>query len=77
MTILAMLFLLTLRKNLASQAPMLTLQDAKQILEILMPKKTLTLEDAVKIIEKKHLNRYCSRNSRLKKQRKKRLLIYH
>lgn len=70
MTMLAMLFLLTLRKNLVDQAPMLTLQDAKQILEMTLPKKTLTLEDAVKIIEKKHLNRYSSRNSRLKKQRK-------
>lgn len=70
MTMLAMLFLVTLRKNLGSQAPMLTLQDAKQILEVLLPKKSLTLEDAVKIIEKKHWNRYCSRNSRLKKQRK-------
>jgi SRSO17 transposase len=70
MTMLAMLFLLTLRKNLVAQAPMLTLQDAKQILEMVLPKKTLTLEDAVTIIEKKHLNRYYSRNSRLKKQRK-------
>lgn len=76
MTMLAMLFLLTLRKNLVAQAPMLTLQDAKQILEILLPKKSLTLEDAVKIIEKKHLNRYCSRKSRLKKQRKQ-LQMYH
>jgi SRSO17 transposase len=70
MTMLAMLFLVTLRTNLVSQAPMLTLQDAKQILEILLPKKTLTPEDVVNIIQKKHLNRYCSRNSRLKKQRK-------
>ena len=70
MSMLAMLFLLTLRKNLVAQAPLLTLQDAKQILEMALPKKSLTLEDAVKIIEKKHLNRYSSRNSRLKKQRK-------
>ncbi|NIN35525.1 MAG: IS701 family transposase [Gammaproteobacteria bacterium] len=76
MTMLAMLFLVTLRKNLVAQAPMLTLQDAKQILEILLPKKSLTLEDAVKIIEKKHWNRYCSRNSRLKKQRKQ-LQMHH
>jgi SRSO17 transposase len=76
MTMLAMLFLVTLRKNLGVQAPMLTLQDAKQILEILLPKKSLTLEDAVKIIEKKHWNRYRSRNSRLKKQRKQ-LQMHH
>jgi hypothetical protein len=71
-----MLFLVTLRKNLVLQAPMLTLQDAKQILEILLPKKSLTLDDAVKIIEKKHWNRHCSRNSRLKKQRKQ-LQMHH
>jgi SRSO17 transposase len=76
MTMLAMLFLLTLRKNLVAQAPMLTLQDAKQILEILLPKKSLTFDDAVKIIEKKHWNRHCSRNSRLKKQRKQ-LQMHH
>lgn len=76
MTMLAMLFLVTLRKNLAVQAPMLTLQDAKQILEILLPKKNLSLEDALKIIEKKHRNRYRSRNSRLKKQRKQ-LQMHH
>ena len=76
MTMLAMLFLLTLRNNLVIQAPMLTLQDAKQILEILLPKKRLTLEDAVKIIEQKHWNRYYSRQSRLKKQRKQ-LLMHH
>ena len=76
MTMLAMLFLVTLRQNLVAQAPLLTLQDAKQILEILLPKKSLTLEDAVKIIEKKHWNRYCSRNSRLKKQRKQ-LQMHH
>lgn len=70
MTMLAMLFLVTLRARLLPQAPMLTLQDAKQILEIVMPKKTLTLEEAIQIIENKHLNRYRSRNSRLKKQRK-------
>jgi SRSO17 transposase len=70
MTMLAMLFLVTLRARLLPQAPMLTLQDAKQILEIVMPKKTLTLKDALNIIENKHLNRYRSRNSRLKKQRK-------
>jgi len=61
---------------LGGQTPLLTLQDAKQILEILLPKKSLTLEDAVKIIEKKHWNRYRSRNSRLRKQRKQ-LQMHH
>jgi len=69
MVLLAMLFLLTLKCNLKSKAPMMTLQDAYDILKIVMPKKKLTYGDAVKIIEKKHQNRFRSRQSRLMKQK--------
>jgi len=69
MVLLAMLFLADLRKRLAEKAPLLTLQDAKDILGVVMPKKQLSLEDAVKIIRKKHLNRLRSRKSRLKRQK--------
>jgi len=70
MILLAMLFLLHLKHQLAQKAPMLTLRDAKEILEEVIPKKKLSLDDAVRIIQKKHLNRFRSRNCRLKKQRK-------
>ena len=69
MILLAMLFLLHLKHHLSQKAPMLTLNDAKEILEQVMPKKKLSLDDTVRIIQKKHLNRFRSRNCRLKKQK--------
>ena len=68
MVLLAMVFLEVLRKKLGAKAPMLTLQDAKEILEVVMPQKTLSLDEAVEIIRQKHLNRYRSRESSLRKQ---------
>lgn len=68
MVMLAMLFLLKLKHKLAPKAPMLTLQDAKEILEVVMPKKEFSFKEAVELIYKKHLNRFHSRNCRLKKQ---------
>lgn len=70
MVLLAMLFLVHIRKKLIHKAPMLTLNDAQEILEQVLPKKEITYEDRVRIILKKHLNRFRSRNSRLKKQKK-------
>jgi SRSO17 transposase len=69
MVILAMLFLLQLKHQLRIKAPMLTLQDTVQILETVMPKKQLTPQQALQIIQDKHLNRSRSRNSYLRKQR--------
>jgi len=69
MILLSMLFLLTLKHKVRDKAPMLTLNDVKEILEEVMPKRKLSLDDAVEIIHKKHLNRYRSRSYRLKKQK--------
>jgi SRSO17 transposase len=69
MVLLAMLFLLELKQSLIHQASMLTLHDAVDILKIVMPRKELTYDDAVKLIYEKHLNRFRSRNCRLKKQK--------
>lgn len=68
MVLLAMVFLVSLRKQLGKKAPMLTLKDAKEILEVVMPKKNLSCKDLVKIIREKHLNRFRARNSRANKQ---------
>ena len=68
--ILAMLFLLKLKCQLKAKAPMMTLQDALNIVKIAMPKKELTYDDAVRIIKKNHQNRFNSRQYRLKKQKK-------
>jgi hypothetical protein len=69
MVLLAMLFLLYLKRRLASKAPMITLQDALDILKVALPKKELSFDEAVELIRKKHLNRFRSRNCRLNKQR--------
>lgn len=69
MVLLAMLFLLQLKQTLRSKAPLIALQDAVEILEVVMPQKQLTFEEAVDHIRKKHLNRLRSRNSRLRSQK--------
>lgn len=68
--LLAMLFLFKLKQSIIHKAPMLTLNDIREILKQILPRKALSLEDRIKIIYKKHLDRYRSRNSKLKKQRK-------
>jgi SRSO17 transposase len=72
MVLLAMLFLLQLKHTLRPQAPMLTLQDVHEILRVVMPRKTLSFEEVVELIRQKHLNRWRSRNSYLKKQNEQR-----
>jgi hypothetical protein len=68
MVILAMLFLLYLKRQLSPNAPMFTLQDAQEILKVVIPKKELSFDEAVELIRKKHLNRFRSHNSSLRKQ---------
>ena len=68
MVILAMLFLWQLKQSLRPKAPMITLQDALDILKVVLPKKQLSFQDAVDMIKDKHLNRLRSRNSYLRKQ---------
>lgn len=68
MVLLAMLFLLRLKRKLAPKAPMLTLKDSVEILKIVMPKKKLSFEEAAELIYKKHLNRFRSRHCRLQKK---------
>jgi SRSO17 transposase len=69
MIMLAMLFLHTLKNELSSKAPLFSLQDAKRILEQVMPKKALTREETIDLIYNNHSNRYSSRESSLKKQK--------
>lgn len=68
MVLLAMLFLLYLKRNLAPKAPMITLQDALEILKVALPKKELSFDEAIELIYQRHLNRFRSRNCRLNKQ---------
>lgn len=68
MVFLAMLFFLTLQQRLLPKASLLSLQDARDILLSVMPRKHLSPTRACKIILQKHLNRFRSRISFLKKQ---------
>jgi len=68
MVMLAMLYLLTTKATLAGLATKLTLQDALEIVKVLLPQRQLTYEDAVEIIKEKHENRERSRLTRLKAQ---------
>lgn len=64
-----MLFLLQLKHNLRTKAPRLPLQETGQSLETGRPKKQLTPQQALQIIQDKPLNRSRSRTSYLRKQR--------
>jgi SRSO17 transposase len=68
MVLLAMLFLRHLQQTLQPKAPLLTLQDARALLAVVLPKRQLTYAEAVALIRNKHLNRLRSRNSRVRKQ---------
>jgi SRSO17 transposase len=63
MTLLAMLYLLLLTMKLGRKAEFLTVQDAKEILEVVMPKRKITHEEIVQLILEKHKRRLSARQS--------------
>ena len=70
MVMLAMLYLLTQKAALIDIVLMLTLKDALEIMQVVMPKRHLTPEDVVNILREKHENREMLRLTRLKAQEK-------
>lgn len=52
MVLLAMLFLLILQRELKDKAPMLTIQDVREILEEIVPKRKVTTEELIERIDK-------------------------
>ena len=70
MTLLAMLFLLELTLRMKEKAPLLTIQDAREILEEFLPRKTYEPKDFIALLEQKHKARISARNSHAKKQKK-------
>jgi len=62
MTLFAMLVILMLTIDMGKSAPLLTVQDAKEILEVILPKKTIT-DKEILIIKEKHRARYSARRS--------------
>lgn len=62
-TLLAMLFLLELQIEMGKKAPMLSVQDVKEILEVILPKNEVTSEEILAMIIQKHKARLSARNS--------------
>jgi len=70
MVLLAMLFLLILQLKWKDKAPMLTIQDVREILEVILPKRSITKRDILDIIKEKHKTRESARRSHHKKNSK-------
>ena len=62
-TILAMLYLMVLSIDLGKKADFLTVQDVKEIFEVIMPKRHVTSEELVRHILEKHKRRFSARLS--------------
>jgi len=71
MTLLAMLFLLQLTLNFRQKAPMLTLQDAREILEEFLPRKSYSPAEFIQLLAQKHQARLSARRSHANKQKQK------
>jgi hypothetical protein len=67
MTILAMLFLLELQLDWQPKAPNLTIQDVREILDVILPKREITPDEILKLIEQKHKARLSARRSKHRK----------
>jgi SRSO17 transposase len=63
MTLLAMLFILQLQIEFGKKAPAVTVQDVKEILEVILPRTEITKEEILRIIEQKHKARLSARIS--------------
>ncbi|KAF5431784.1 SRSO17 transposase, partial [Candidatus Methanophagaceae archaeon] len=70
MVLLAMLFLLVLQLKWKGKAPLLTIQDVREILEVVLPRKVVTKEKLLKRIERKHKARESARKSHHKRNSK-------
>jgi len=62
-TLLAMLYLMVLSIDLGKKADFLTVQDVKEIFEVIMPKRHVTSEELVQLILEKHKRRFSARLS--------------
>jgi len=69
MTLFAMFVILTLYMDLGKRAPLLTVQDVKEILEVIMPKDEITDKGLLDLIKEKHRARYSARKSHHRRNR--------
>lgn len=69
MVFMAMLFLLEMQDEWKLKAPLLTLTDVREILEVIMPKRKVSDREILKLIEQKHKARYSAKLSHHKRGR--------
>jgi SRSO17 transposase len=69
--LLAMLFLLELQFTWKEQAPQLTVQEVREILEGILPRREITAEEIIRLLEQKHKARRSARNSHPRRQKGK------
>lgn len=69
MVFMSMLFLLEMQDEWKLKAPLLTLTDVREILEVIMPKRRVSDRDILKLIEQKHKARYSAKLSHHKRGR--------
>ena len=69
MTLLAMLYILTLMLDMGEKAEFLTVQDIKEILEVIMPKKKISDKELLRLILEKHKARESARRSHHRRNR--------
>ena len=67
MTILAMLYLMVLSIDLGKKVDFLTVQDVKEIFEVIMPKREVTNEELLMLLYEKHKRRLSARESHHKR----------
>ena len=63
MTLLAMLYIMLITIDIGKKAEFLTVQDVKEIFEVIMPKSNITSEEILHLILKKHKRRLSARRS--------------
>jgi SRSO17 transposase len=71
LTLLAMLFLLQLTLRFREKAPLLTLQDSREILETFLPRKSYSPKEFIQLLQQKHQDRLSARRSHAKKQKQR------
>lgn len=63
MAMLAMLFIMEMQMKWGKKAPMLSVMDVKEILEVIMPRRVITERNILDVIMQKHKSRLLARES--------------
>jgi hypothetical protein len=64
-----MIVILGLNIDMGKRAPLLIVQDVKEILEVILPKRTITDREILDLIKEKHRARYSARKSHHRRNR--------